>query len=195
FYPDCIWKINTTEKILYLTFDDGPHPEITPYVLGELNKHDALATFFCIGNNVKKYPEEYQHIINEGHRIANHTFDHLSGWKTADNIYLENISKAAALIDSKLFRPPYGRITKFQLEALKGDKFNLTTVMWTVLSGDFDEKLSEENCYLNVINNSKPGSIVVFHDSLKAFARLKYVLPRILKYFSSSGYRFKTIEL
>ncbi|MEO8110082.1 MAG: polysaccharide deacetylase family protein [Ginsengibacter sp.] len=194
-YPGCVWKINTREKILYLTFDDGPHPEVTPFVLDELKKYKAFATFFCIGNNVKKYPGHYQDIIEDGHRIANHTFDHLNGWKTADNFYLENIAKAAKIIDSNLFRPPYGKITKFQLEALKGNRFNLRTIMWSVLSGDFDEKLSEENCYLNVINNSGPGSIIVFHDSQKAFTRLRYALPRILEYFSGAGYQFKLIPL
>lgn len=194
-YPGCVWKIDTEEKTLYLTFDDGPHPEVTPFILGELKKYKAFATFFCIGNNVKKYPEHYKDIIEDGHRIANHTFDHLNGWKTSDNIYLENIAKAAGIIDSNLFRPPYGRITKFQLEALKGNRLNLRTIMWSVLSGDFEEKLSEENCYLNVINNSGPGSIIVFHDSKKAFARLKYALPRMLEYFSLAGYQFKAIVL
>ena len=193
-YAECVWKISTKEKILYLTFDDGPHPEVTPFVLGELKKYNASATFFCIGNNVQKHPEVYQQIINEGHKIGNHTFDHLNGWKTKDKIYLENISKAADVIDSNLFRPPYGRITKFQLEALKGINFNLTPIMWSVLSGDFDEKLSEENCYLNVVNNSAPGSIIVFHDSQKAFSRLTYALPKVLEYFSQQGYQFKAIH-
>lgn len=194
-YPSCVWNIDAGYKTVYLTFDDGPHPEVTPFVLGELKKYNASATFFCIGNNVKKYPDHYQQIISEGHKIANHTFDHLNGWKTADNVYLENIAKAAGIIDSNLFRPPYGRITKFQLEALKGNNFNLTTIMWSVLSGDFDDKLSDENCYLNVINNSGPGSIIVFHDSQKAFTRLRYALPRVLEYFSLAGYQFKVIAL
>ena len=194
-YPECIWNINTVEKTLYLTFDDGPNPEVTPFVLSELKKYNALATFFCIGNNVERYFDVYQNIINDGHKTANHTFNHLNGWKTSDSIYLENIGKAVAVIDSNLFRPPYGRITKFQLKALKGTRFDLTTIMWSVLSGDFDEKLAEENCYLNVINNAEPGSIIVFHDSLKAFARLKYVLPRVMEYFSLKGYQFKSIIL
>ncbi len=194
-YPGCIWKIDTTEKIIYLTFDDGPHPEVTPFVLSELKRYNASATFFCIGNNVKKYFQIYEQAINDGHKIGNHTFDHLNGWKTGDSIYLENIAKAAVIIDSNLFRPPYGKITKFQLEALKGERYKLTPVMWSALSGDFDEKLSEKECYLNVVNNSGPGSIVVFHDSSKAFSRLKYALPRVLEYFSSKGYRFKAITI
>ncbi len=139
--------------------------------------------------------EIYEQIIKEGHKIANHTFDHLNGWKTSDNIYLENVAKAAGVIDSNLFRPPYGRITKFQLEALKGERYKLTTIMWSVLSGDFDEKLSEKECYLNVVNNSGPGSIIVFHDSEKAFSKLQYALPRVLEYFSSKGYGFKSISI
>ncbi len=194
-YPECIWEIDTAEKILYLTFDDGPNPEVTPFVLSELKKCNAQATFFCIGNNVKKHFDVYQNIINDGHKTANHTFDHLNGWKTSDSIYLENIAMAADIIDSNLFRPPYGKITKFQLKALKGARFNLITIMWSVLSGDFDVRVSEENCYLNVINNAGQGSIIVFHDSLKAFVRLKYTLPRVLEYFSLKGFQFKAIEL
>ncbi len=153
-YPECVWEINTSDKIVYLTFDDGPHPEVTPFVLSELKKYNALATFFCIGNNVEKYFDNYRQIIYDGHRPANHTYDHLNGWKANDKDYLENIAKAATIIDSNLFRPPYGRISKFQLKALQGAGFNLKTIMWSVLSGDFDEKLSGENCFLNVINNT-----------------------------------------
>ena len=194
-YPDCVWEIETSEKILYLTFDDGPQPEVTRFVLEELKKYNALGTFFCIGENVKKHFDVYQHVIEMGHQPANHTFNHLNGWKVRDADYLENIAAASEIIDSNLFRPPYGRITKFQIKALEGARFNFSIIMWSVLSGDFDEKLSGENCYLNVIRNVKPGSIVVFHDSLKAFTRLKYALPRVLHYFSSNGYRFKTIGL
>lgn len=194
-YPECIWEIESSEKSLYLTFDDGPHPEVTQFVLEELKKYNALATFFCIGDNVKNHFDTYKKAIELGHQPANHTFNHLNGWKVKDAVYLKNITMASDIIDSNLFRPPYGRITKFQLKALEGAGFNLTTIMWSVLSGDFDEKLSGENCYLNVINNAKPGSIIVFHDSLKAFARLKYALPRILEYFSLKGFQFKTIRV
>ncbi len=194
-YPECIWEIETSGKILYLTFDDGPHPEVTQFVLEELKKYNALATFFCIGDNVKKYFDIYKKVIESGHKPANHTFNHLNGWKVKDEAYLDNIAMAADIIDSNLFRPPYGRISKFQLKALKGAGFNLTTIMWSLLSGDFDEKLSGENCYLNVINNAKPGSIIVFHDSLKDFTRLKYALPRVLEYFSLKGFQFKTIRV
>ena len=192
-YPDCIWEIETSEKEIYLTFDDGPHPEITPFVLEELKKYNAVATFFCIGENVKRYFDTYKKILEQGHQPANHTFNHLNGWKVKDAEYIENVKLASSVIDSNLFRPPYGRITRFQLKVLQGKQLNLTTIMWGVLSGDFDEKLSGESCYLNVINHAKPGSIIVFHDSAKAFERLKYALPRVLEHFSAQGYSFKPI--
>jgi peptidoglycan-N-acetylglucosamine deacetylase len=195
FYPECMWEVKTAEKEIYLTFDDGPHPVATPFVLQELKRYEAKATFFCIGKNVKEYFEIYKQTISDGNKPGNHTFNHLNGWKVKDAVYLENIAMAAGIVDSKLFRPPYGRITKFQLKALKGSRFNLTTIMWSMLSGDFDEKLSGEDCYLNVIKNSRPGSIIVFHDSLKAFTSLTYALPRVLEYFSFKGYRFKSIVL
>ena len=144
--------------------------------------------------NVKEYFDIYKQIISEGHKPGNHTFNHLNGWKTTDKEYLENICEAANIIDSNLFRPPYGRITKFQLKALQGENFNLKTIMWNVLSGDFDEKITPENCYLNVVNNAEPGSIIVFHDSLKALPRLQYALPRILEYFTEKGFQFKIIS-
>jgi len=192
-YPECTWEGKSPGKSIYLTFDDGPHPEVTPFVLEELKKYDAKATFFCVGKNVKENFTIYKQIISDGHKPANHTFSHLNGWKTSDKRYLEDIAEAANLIDSHLFRPPYGRITKFQLKALQGERFNLKTIMWNVLSGDFDEKLSPENCYLNVMHNAGPGSIVIFHDSLKALPRLEYTLPRVLDYFTQKGFQFKII--
>jgi peptidoglycan/xylan/chitin deacetylase (PgdA/CDA1 family) len=193
-YPECVWDIKTDEKILYLTFDDGPTPQATSFVLKELKKYNAKATFFCIGENVKEYFDIYKQIISEGHKPGNHTYNHLNGWKTTDKKYLENIQKAANIIDTDLFRPPYGKITKFQLKALQGEKFKLKTIMWDVISADFDEKVSPENCYLNVINHSRPGSIIVFHDSLKAFPRLEYALPRLLDFYSNQGYQFKFLS-
>ncbi len=195
FYSECIWNINTEERILYLTFDDGPHPQATPFVLEELKKYNARATFFCIGKNVKEHFDVYKQILFAGHKPGNHTYDHLNGWKTRDKDYLENIAEAAKIIDSNLFRPPYGKITKFQLKALRGEKLNLKTIMWEVLSGDFDASIKPENCYLNVINNAKPGSIIVFHDSLKALPMLQFTLPKVLEYFSEKGFQFKTISL
>ena len=193
-YPECIWDVKTDEKIIYLTFDDGPDPRATSFALEELKKYNAKATFFCVGKNVKEYFDLYKQIISEGHKPGNHTYSHLSGWNTADKEYLEDVRRAADIIDTELFRPPYGRITKFQIKALQGEKFKLKTIMWDVLSGDFDKKISPENCYLNVINHSKPGSIIVFHDSMKALPALQYALPKVLKYFSEKGFQFKIIS-
>jgi peptidoglycan/xylan/chitin deacetylase (PgdA/CDA1 family) len=192
-FPERIWEIKTDEKILYFTFDDGPHPEASLFVLEELEKYNAKGTFFCIGKNVKEYFAVYEQIINEGHKTGNHTFHHLNGWKTDDKKYIDDIAEAAKVIDSNLFRPPYGRITKFQIKAISGERLHLKTIMWDVLSGDFDSEVSGENCYLNVINNAKPGSIVVFHDSAKSFALLQYALPRILKYYSEKDFQFKVL--
>jgi peptidoglycan-N-acetylglucosamine deacetylase len=193
-YPGCTWEVEAPGKDIYLTFDDGPHPLATPFVLQELEKYHAKATFFCLGKNVKDYFEIYKQIISASHKPGNHTFNHLNGWKTPDKKYLEDILQAANIIDSDLFRPPYGKITKFQLKALRGEKFNLKTIMWNVLSGDFDEKITPENCYLNVINNAGPGSIIIFHDSSKALPRLQYALPRVLEYFTEKGFQFKIIS-
>jgi len=194
FYPKCTWNIPSNDKVIYLSFDDGPHPEATPFVLAELKKYHAKATFFCIGNNVLKHPNIYESILQEGHRVGNHTYDHMNGWKTTTNEYIENIKDATALIESNLYRPPYGRITKRQIRALSSMK-NLPQqiIMWDVLSADFDLKLNGEDCARNVIKNTKPGSIIVFHDSQKAWDRMSVALPMVLAYFSKLGYRFETI--
>jgi peptidoglycan-N-acetylglucosamine deacetylase len=195
FYKDCIWEMSPTQnKSIYLTFDDGPHPTITSFVLDELNKYNAKATFFCIGKNVVEHPQTYQRIITEGHSVGNHTYNHLNGWKTDDGLYMNNINEAKKYIDSNLFRPPYGRITKFQLRLLKGPGYDLKTIMWTVLSGDFDIKLSEEQCLQNVISNAQNGAIVVFHDSEKAYTRLRYALPKTLETLSAKGFQFEKIS-
>ena len=194
-YDSYIWSIPINDKILYLTFDDGPHPEATPFVLKELKKHNALATFFCIGKNVVSYPGIYKQIINEGHSVGNHTYNHLNGWKTNNDDYLKDIALASHEIDSDLFRPPYGRITSFQAKnlksAMKGKEPNV--IMWDVLSGDFDIACTPQQCLANVLLTSVSGSIIVFHDSEKAFPKLSYTLPRILNYFSEKGYLFKSL--
>lgn len=194
-YPECVWNIKTDEQILYFTFDDGPHPNATLFVLEQLKKYNAKATFFCIGKNVAENFSTYKQIISEGHRVGNHTYNHLNGWKTEDSLYLEDIEKAAKIIDSTLFRPPYGRISKFQIKAVAGEKLKLKTVMWDVLSGDFDTSITTENCYLNVVNNASPGSIIVFHDSAKSFPVLQSALPRILEYYSMKGFSFKSLPV
>ena len=192
-YPECTWSVKTSEKVLFLTFDDGPHPFATSFVLEQLNKYNSHATFFCIGKNVEQNFKIYSSVIEAGHSVGNHTYDHLNGWKTSDKKYLENIFKAKQIIDSNLFRPPYGRITKFQLAQLSADKYKMKTIMWSVLSGDFDSKLSPEICFLNVVRNAKPGSIIVFHDSEKSYEKLRIVLPRVLEHFSKKGFEFKKI--
>ena len=195
-YSFYTWSIRTNEKVLYLTFDDGPHPEITPFVLTELKKYDALATFFCVGKNVLAYPETYKQILGEGHSVGNHTQNHLNGWKTANDEYLKDIAEAANYIDSNLFRPPYGKIGLFQARnlraAMKGRKARV--IMWDVLSADFDQRISQDQSLEFVVLRSSAGSIVVFHDSEKAFTKLSYVLPRVLHHFSSQGFRFLAIE-
>lgn len=192
FYPLLTWQIKTDEKVIYLTFDDGPHETATSFVLNILKKHNAKATFFCIGKNVQLHPEIYERIINEGHSVGNHTFNHLNGWKVNDENYLSDIKNASAVIQSKLFRPPYGRIKKSQVKILQP---NYNIIMWSVLSGDFDVNLSPQKCLNNVIKNTAKGSIVVFHDSAKAMERLAFALPKTLEYFSEKGYVFKSITM
>jgi len=246
FYPSLLWNLPKTGNTLYLTFDDGPIPEVTPWVLALLKEYHAKATFFCIGENIVKHPEVFDQILAEGHNVGNHSFNHLNGWKTPISTYIENVEKAEKIIfekresrnqrqetrdknqdnrtgnieergekkesrdkkqdfrtesienrketqnkNIKLFRPPYGKITPKQIKTLQGQGFKI--VMWEVISGDFDLNISPENCLNNVLKNSKPGSIVVFHDSIKASANLKEVLPKVLEYFHQKGFEFKAI--
>lgn len=191
-FPHYVWNIETEEKSIFLTFDDGPHPEATTFVLDELKKYNANATFFCVGKNVNLYPEVYTRILNEGHAVGNHTFNHLNGWKTGDKKYLDDVREAAKYIDSLLFRPPYGKLGRFKAQQIKA--FGMHVVMWSVLSGDFDSSLSAEKCRDNVILNAKEGSIVVFHDSEKSFTRMKGALPAVLQYFSEKGFSFKSLK-
>ncbi len=192
-YPERIWAFSHSKNSVYLTFDDGPIPEVTPWVLDELKKHNAKATFFCIGENVQKHPEIFQRILSEGHSVGNHTFNHLNGWKTSTSEYIENIEKAKRQMHNSefkiqnsklLFRPPYGKITSKQAKTLQKKGFKI--VMWDIISYDFDTNISEEECLQNVLKNIKPGSVVVFHDSLKAEKNLRYVLPKVLSIFFSS---------
>jgi peptidoglycan/xylan/chitin deacetylase (PgdA/CDA1 family) len=193
-YPTLQWQVKTKEKNLYLTFDDGPHETATPFVLDTLQCFNAKATFFCIGKNVTTNKEIYNRIINEGHSVGNHTENHLNGWKNSSGDYIENIRMASEKIDSPLFRPPYGRIKRTQIDAL-GSANNLPNkiIMWSVLSGDFDTTISGEDCFKNVLKHAKAGSIIVFHDSAKANERLKYALPQTLGHFAKMGYAFKAL--
>lgn len=192
-YPQRVWRMPGGEKKIYLTFDDGPHPIITQWVLEELKKWNAKATFFCIGKNVVENPNTYKEILFAGHSVGNHTFSHLNGFKSADVTYLNDIAAAAEYIQTSLFRPPYGRITSFQNRQLSGARFGLKTIMWSVLSADFDENLTGETCVNNVIHNANDGAIIVFHDSEKAAPRLMYALPNVLKYLSDKGFSFEKL--
>lgn len=192
-YKSCTWNLSPARPSVYLTFDDGPHPTATPFVLEQLRKYNAKATFFCIGKNVVEHPDIYQQILEEGHRTGNHTHNHLNGWKTGTDKYIENILEARKYINSNLFRPPYGRITPFQVRHLKKLVPGSQVIMWDVLSADFDTLLTGEQCVQNVVFKSKPGSIIVFHDSTKAWDRLEYALPRVLEYFTKQKLAMEAI--
>lgn len=195
-YGSYTWSMPSDEKIIYLTFDDGPHPQATPFVLALLKRYNATATFFCIGKNVIAEPGIYQQILNNGHKVGNHTYNHLNGWKTGNETYMKDVALAAQHIDSNLFRPPYGRITSFQARNLRSvmQGKEPKVIMWDVLSGDFDMDITNERCLSNVILSAVPGSIIVFHDSQKAFLKLQYVLPRVLEFFAKKGYAFRAID-
>ena len=192
-FPSYVWKIKTDEKVLYLTFDDGPTPEITSQVLEILAAYNAKATFFCIGKNVQENPVLFKRIGDEGHAIGNHTFNHIKGWKSDDSDYLKDIHQAHQLIDSRLFRPPYGRIKPQQAKQLQLQGYKI--IMWDVLSYDWDRSLSKEKVLENSIKNSQSGSIIVFHDSIKAAKNMLYALPKTLSYFSEKGFRFETLDV
>ncbi len=200
-FPNLVWDLPTEQKVIYLTFDDGPTPEITAWTLNILKQYNAKATFFCIGKNVEEHPDIFNKVISEGHAIGNHTYNHVKGWKTSTKDYLKNIEDAqntilpqinnhqSSIID--LFRPPYGQIKPKQIKALS--KLGYRIIMWSVLSVDWDKAVSKEKCLENVINNTTSGSIVVFHDSIKALVNMQYALPKVLDYFGKKGYVFKRI--
>jgi len=190
-FPNFTWRIPTNDKVIHLTFDDGPIPEVTPWVLEQLAQHDAKATFFCVGDNVRKHPEVLDMVRQAGHSLGNHTFNHLNGWLSDNMQYFLNVRRCAHALRSNLFRPPYGRLKPRQGDFLLR---HYRIVMWDVLSGDFDPEITAEQCLQNVLENARRGSIVVFHDSLKAWEKLQYVLPMVLAHFTSNGYRFERLE-
>ena len=199
-FPDYIWEISTNKKELFLTFDDGPTPDVTDWVLDELKLFNAKATFFCIGNNVRQHPQLFNRILKEGHSIGNHTFNHIKGWKTKTNKYLENVFEAEKTITeqfngfpkSKLFRPPYGQIKPNQGKKLM--ELGYKIIMWDVLPFDWDKTVSNQECLDIVVSKSKNGSIIVFHDSVKASNNMKFTLPKVLEHFTEKGYSFRAIS-
>lgn len=193
FYPSFLWNEDRDKRIIYLTFDDGPIPVVTPFVLKILKRYQAKATFFCIGDNIRKHPDVFEQVKADGHAIGNHTFHHLKGWRTDDNAYVKDMQACQELTQSTLFRPPYGRIKKSQAKILQSLHPDLKIIMWDVLSGDFDMSLEPEKCLKNVLKHTENGSIIVFHDSLKAFNRLEHVLPRAMEYWSKAGYSFSPL--
>lgn len=186
-----IWRIPTLQTVLYLTFDDGPDPDVTPRVLKLLAAFNAKATFFCVGNNARRYPEVLKEVIQYGHQVANHSYKHESGFETPDYTYYKSFLTAKKHVESTLYRPPYGRITPAQVKALS---VKTKIIMWDVLSGDFDKSISWQKCTDNVINNARAGSIIVFHDSAKAASRMLPALEKVLEYYSEKGFTFEAID-
>lgn len=192
-FPELIWDYKKIKsKKIYLTFDDGPNPATTPWILDTLNNFNAKATFFCVGANVEKNELLYQNIISQGHKIGNHSNTHLNGWKTKTSLYLKDVEECASKIKSNLFRPPYGKIRLKQKNLLLKQNFKI--VMWDIIAGDFDKNLTQETCLKNIIKFGKNGSIIVLHDSVKAWKNLEYVLPKVLKHYSDLGYSFDSLE-
>ena len=194
-----VWDIPNNSKTVYLTFDDGPTPEITEWVLDVLKQHGVKATFFCIGNNINNNPEIFKKVIEGGHTIANHTYNHLNGWKTDNNRYFENIDATEKAIEAnggnrafkKLFRPPYGRMKRLQAAEVRRRGYRI--IMWDVLSADFDKTITPEQCLQNVIRNTRDGSVIIFHDSVKAFPNVEHALPEAIKYLKEKGFKFEAI--
>lgn len=201
-FPKLIWDISSKNKTIYLTFDDGPTPEVTDWVLEQLNHYNAKATFFCIGKNITNHPDILKNTIQNGHTIGNHTNHHLNNWKVSSKTYIKDVEQTHEILKqqlepehkpNKLFRPPYGKIKLKTTRKLQRKGFKI--VMWNILSADFDQSIRPEKCLENVINNTTNGSIIVFHDSLKAFDNLKYALPKTLEHFSQQDYQFKALPV
>jgi peptidoglycan-N-acetylglucosamine deacetylase len=193
-----VWDMPHAGKTVYLTFDDGPVPEVTPWVLNILREHNIKATFFCIGDNIRKHPEVLQQVVAEGHAIGNHTFNHLNGWNNNTTEYLENFALCQAEIaqhtnpPAKLFRPPYGKIKPFQSRPIRRQGYKI--IMWDVLSADFDLSITPQQCLQNVLDNVQPGSIIIFHDSIKASQNLRHALPGAIQWLKKEGYSFGVLS-
>ena len=190
-YKSAVWRLPDAEKVVYLTFDDGPVPDVTPWVLDLLKKECIRATFFCVGENVMKHPEVYRRVLADGHAVGNHTYNHWQGLKHSDEDYFRNVEKAAEYIDSDLFRPPHGWLKTSQYRFLKK---SYKIVMWDLISCDYDRQLTPNQVFRNVTDFVRPGSIITFHDSIKAQPNLTEVLPRAIKWMKEQGYRFEAIS-
>lgn len=190
--PSLTWKVQTNDKVVFLTFDDGPHPEITPWVLQTLSAYNAKATFFCVGENVTKFPETYHAILTQGHATGNHTYNHLKGWITPNQQYYDNISRCATVVKSKLFRPPYGRIGPLQIKALQNQGYQI--VMWDILTRDYDAGVDVLQAIETTVKVAQKGSVIVFHDSERAKKQLQQILPEVLKQLSEKGFTFKYLS-
>lgn len=192
FYPkDLVWRVSTQQREVFLTFDDGPVPEVTPLVIKILNKYNVKATFFCVGENVKKYPEIFELLLSNGHAVGNHTYHHIKAWKTDTYSYLSEVEQCNLLVKSKVFRPPHGQINRKIVRNLRNE---YRIVMWSALTGDYNNALSGNQCLANAVNNTSPGSVIVFHDSLKARERMEYALPLYIEYCLKEGYLFGTLK-
>lgn len=191
-YPNSlIWRVPTNRREVFLTFDDGPIPEVTPLVLSILKKYNVKATFFCVGDNVQKYPEVFAQLLKDGHAIGNHTFHHIKAWKMDYNSYLSEVEQCNLLVKSNLFRPPHGQINRKLVQNLSKI---YRIIMWSALTGDYDKRFSGDECLANAVNNTRPGSIIVFHDSLKAKERMEYALPLYIEYCLEKGYSFGKLD-
>lgn len=190
-FPSLVWKCLTNEKKVWLTFDDGPNPKVTNYILNVLKKNNIKATFFCVGNKIEQYPDIINKIKQEGHTIGNHSYSHINGFKTSTKKYINDISKCQELIpNTKIFRPPFGKITPIQISKLKQD---FKIIMWDVMAYDFRDSLTKEECLLNVTDNVESGSIIVLHDNLKSFEKIKYLLPKIIDKLKDRKFNFSEI--
>lgn len=190
-YPRACWRMDSSERVVYLTFDDGPIPEVTPWVLEILDKYNIKATFFMVGDNVRKHPDEYKMVVERGHRIGNHTYNHLKGLEQRTERYMDNIDKADAYLKSNLFRPPHGLMRARQYRVLC-KRYRI--VMWDLVTRDYNSKLTGEQVLAKVKKYARPGSIITFHDSLKATHNLYYALPRAIEWLQAEGYEFKVLE-
>lgn len=191
-YKQCVWRMPANGKKVYLTFDDGPIEDLTPWIADYLKKYNIKGTFFCVGDNVAKNPGIYKRLIDDGHSIGNHTYNHLKGFYTGNETYFDNVAKCDAVMKTNLFRPPYGQL-KFSQERVLAKKYKI--ILWDILSYDYSQTLSPEKCLQNAVKYTRPGSIIVFHDNIKAEKNVTYALPRAIDQLLDKGFEFDSIRL